>query len=119
MLPFKRLLSSLTLALGLSLPVLAIAELPDNVVWLDVRTAQEFADGHVDGALNIPHTEVSAQAASALPDKEAPIYVYCRSGHRAGLAKASLEALGYTQVLNIGGLTDAEALIEQQSESAE
>ena len=78
-----------------------------EAMWIDVRSTQEFEAGHVDGAHHIPHTEISEKISGVQSDKSAPIYVYCRSGGRAGVAKASLEALGYTNVTNLGGLDDA------------
>lgn len=75
--------------------------------WIDVRTAEEFATGAVSKAINIPHTEIVEKIASVADDKDAPIYVYCRSGNRSGKAKAALEAVGYTNVTNLGGVKDA------------
>jgi phage shock protein E len=82
----------------------------EGAVLLDVRTPEEFAEGHVEGAVNIPHDQIDAQAAEidALQggDKGKPIVVYCRSGKRAGVAKQSLIDGGRTQVTNLGGLSD-------------
>lgn len=82
----------------------------EGAVLLDVRTPEEFAEGHVEGAVNIPHDQIDAQAAEidALQggDKGKPIVVYCRSGKRAGVAKQSLMDGGRTQVTNLGGLSD-------------
>ncbi|WP_300428074.1 rhodanese-like domain-containing protein [uncultured Thalassolituus sp.] len=77
-------------------------------VWIDVRTAQEFSGGHVEGALNIPHGEVGDKVPAIVADKSTPIYLYCRSGNRAGKAKAALESLGYSHVSNLGSLAEAE-----------
>ena len=82
----------------------------EGAVLLDVRTAEEFAEGHVEGAVNIPHGEIDARAAEidALQggDKSTPIVVYCRSGRRSGIAKQSLIDGGRSQVSNVGGLSD-------------
>lgn len=76
--------------------------------WIDVRSAEEFAAEHVSPAVNIPHTEIAARIAEVTTDKDALIYLYCRSGRRSGLAKDALEQAGYTNVVNLGGLQDAQ-----------
>ena len=82
----------------------------EGAVLLDVRSPEEFAEGHVEGAINIPHDQIDAKAAEidALQggEKSKPIVVYCRSGKRAGVAKQSLLDGGRTQVTNLGGLSD-------------
>lgn len=82
----------------------------EGAVLLDVRSAEEFAEGHVDGAVNIPHDQIDARAAEldALQggDKGKPIVAYCVSGRRAGIAKQSLMEQGRTQVTNLGGMKD-------------
>lgn len=72
---------------------------------VDVRTPAEFADGHFKGALNIPVDTVQARM-NEFGDKGRPIVVYCRSGARSGRAQQMLQAAGYTDVTNGGGLTD-------------
>jgi len=75
----------------------------------DVRTAAEYASGHFAGAVNFP---VENLQNNQLPDvaKDTKIYVYCRSGVRAGQAKQILETAGFTAVQNLGGLADVERL---------
>ena len=63
---------------------------------LDVRTPEEFASGHVPGAVNIPYDQVPSRLAEIPKDKE--VVLYCRSGRRAGLAAAELEKAGYTDL---------------------
>jgi phage shock protein E len=75
--------------------------------WIDVRTAEEYQQGHVDVAVNILHTEIATKINNVTSDKDATIYLYCRSGRRASIAEKALEDLGYTQVKNLGGLDDA------------
>lgn len=70
---------------------------------IDVRTPQEFADGHVPGALNIPVSQLP-DIAKAIPSKEAPVIVYCASGNRSGRAMSALKGQGYTGVVNGGGV---------------
>ncbi len=57
--------------------------------------------------MNISYTEISEGIAALTADKDASIYVYCRSGRRSGIAKETLEGLGYTQVVNVGGFEQA------------
>jgi len=77
--------------------------------WIDVRTAEEYNAGHVSGAVNIPYTEIAARIGEVTENKDTPIYVYCRSGRRSGIARETLIAEGFTQVTNLGGLQDAQA----------
>ncbi|MDZ7869302.1 MAG: rhodanese-like domain-containing protein [Rheinheimera sp.] len=72
-------------------------------IWIDVRSAEEFQAGHLEGAVNIVHTDIAAKIASVTQDKNAEIQLYCRSGRRSGLAEAELKKLGFTNVHNAGG----------------
>ena len=74
-------------------------------VLLDVRTRQEYADGHIPGSLNIPLDRIDS-ALEAIPNKETPVFVYCLSGGRSGQAVAHLKKMGYTDVVNIGGISN-------------
>jgi phage shock protein E len=71
---------------------------------IDVRTATEFGAGHIEGAVNISHDQIEAQAAKIKAGKEDPIVLYCRSGARATVALQTLKRLGYTNVLNAGSI---------------
>ncbi len=75
-------------------------------IWIDVRGAAEYQQGHKDGAINIPHTEIGERIQSVTTDKAATIHLYCRSGNRAGIAKATLMRMGYSSVINEGGFAD-------------
>ena len=75
-------------------------------VILDVRAREEYDEGHIPGAIVIPHTEIEAQAAEALPDKGQLILVYCRSGRRGKIAAEALVGLGYTNIREFGGILD-------------
>ena len=75
----------------------------DNAVLLDVRTDEEFSEGHIEGSLNLPIGEID-RAATVIPDKSVPIYVYCRSGNRSARATANLKGNGYASVYDIGGI---------------
>ncbi len=75
-------------------------------VILDVRTEQEYAQGHIPGAILIPDYEISEKAESVLTDKDQLILVYCRSGRRSKNAAAQLEEMGYTRIREFGGILD-------------
>jgi rhodanese-related sulfurtransferase len=74
-----------------------------DALILDVRTAEEFAAGHVPGAVNIPHTQVGARLTELGDDRARPVVVYCESGRRAGMAADVLLNDGYTSVLHLAG----------------
>ncbi|MDY4919827.1 MAG: rhodanese-like domain-containing protein [Phascolarctobacterium sp.] len=76
----------------------------EQFVLLDVRTQEEFASGHIEGAVLLPYDEVEKKAAGLLPDKEKAIIVYCRSGRRSAIAAESLRGLGYKDVRDFGGV---------------
>lgn len=77
----------------------------DSII-LDVRSREEYDQGHIPGAILIPDTEIEAKAADLLPDKDQLILVYCRSGRRSKLAAQSLADLGYTNIREFGGILD-------------
>jgi phage shock protein E len=91
-------------------PAKAKALLATGAAALDVRTTDEFGIEHLDRAVNIPVGELGTRLAEVDKllggDKTKPLVVYCGSGHRAASAKQQLEAAGYTQVVNGGGLRD-------------
>ncbi len=76
-------------------------------VWIDVRSLQEYESDHIVGDIRIAHTTIVEKLAVLYPNKETELHLYCRSGGRAGKAKAALEAAGYTSVQNAGGIADA------------
>lgn len=77
-----------------------------DYVILDVRTTEEFTEGHVPGAVLIPHDEITSRAEEILTDKDRLILVYCRSGRRSKLAAESLLDLGYKNIKEFGGIID-------------
>jgi len=77
-----------------------------NVIILDVRTQEEFNQGHIQDAVLLPDYDIAAKAATVLLDKNAKILVYCRTGRRSALAAKELIAMGYTDVLDFGGIID-------------
>ena len=78
-----------------------------NGQLVDVREPAEYEESHADNAINIPLGEILKADFSKI-DANRPIYVYCRSGKRAGQAKIALEQAGYKNVTNIGGLINWE-----------
>ena len=82
--------------------------LPRNAatIWIDVRTANEYETGHLPGARNINFDQIGARIAEITTDRNTPIALYCRSGRRAGFARQSLEKLGFSNVVNAGGIND-------------
>jgi phage shock protein E len=91
-------------------PALAKLLVEGGALLLDVRSASEFSSGHLDGAVNIAHTQIGEQLAKIRElqdqDPHKPIVLYCRSGQRAGVAKRELQAAGFDRVTNLGGIAD-------------
>ena len=77
-----------------------------SYIILDVRTAQEYSEKHIPGAINIPNETIGAEDIPELPDKEQLILVYCRSGNRSKQASEKLVKLGYTNIVEFGGIND-------------
>lgn len=77
-----------------------------NIILLDVRTPEEYAEKHIPGSILIPVNVIEEEAPLILTDKNNPVFVYCRSGRRSITAAESLIKLGYTQVYNLGGIID-------------
>ena len=100
---FKSYLASLALLL-FSMSSIA------STIWIDVRSEQENRFDSIAGDLNVPHTEIASRIKSITLDKNADIRLYCRSGRRSGIAKQTLESMGYTNVTNSGGISHTRAL---------
>jgi len=75
-----------------------------DFIIVDARTEEEFAEGHIPGAILIPEYEIADRAPAELPDKDQLILVYCRSGRRSKIASQALAELGYTNVKEFGGI---------------
>ena len=84
----------------------ALMEKESSYIILDVRTAQEYSEKHIPGAINIPNETIGTEAIPELPDKEQLILVYCRSGNRSKQASEKLVKLGYTNIVEFGGIND-------------
>ena len=83
-----------------------IMDTEEGYIILDVRTQQEYDEGHIPGAILVPDTEIRAKAEEVLTDKDQLILVYCRSGRRSKLAAEALVELGYTNIKEFGGIID-------------
>ena len=79
-----------------------IEEKDRDYILVDVRTEAEYEAGYIPTAVNIPHTEIEQNPPT--DDRSAFIIVYCRSGGRSGIAKDTLESMGYENVVNFGGI---------------
>ena len=78
-----------------------------NAVLLDVRNPAEYQKGYLQGAINLPQADVDTKAATVVPAKDAPVYVYCRGGREATMATEKLLKQGYTNVHNLGAMENA------------
>ena len=87
-------------------PAQALELMDGDAIILDVRTSEEYATGHVPGAMLLPVDDILAGKTESLPDKEALILVYCRSGNRSKTASNALVEAGYTQIKDFGGIID-------------
>ena len=84
-----------------------------DYVILDVRRADEFAEGHIPGAVNIANDDIGTAEPEQLSDKEQTIYVYCRSGNRSRQAAQKLADMGYKNIVEFGGIIDWTGDIEK------
>lgn len=83
-----------------------------GAVLLDVRTPQEYRDGHAPGSKNIPLQTID-KVTSVVKTKETPLFVYCYSGSRSSQAVNMLKRIGYTNVINIGGISSYTGKVER------
>ena len=90
-----------------------IMETTNGYILLDTRTREEYDQGHIPGALLIPHTEIAQRVEEELPDQDQVILVYCRSGNRSKQASEVLVELGYTNVKEFSGIIDWPYEVEQ------
>lgn len=85
-----------------------IMDTESDYIIIDARTQEEFDEGHIENAILIPEYEIQEKAPELIPDKNALILVYCRSGRRSKIASEALAELGYTNVKEFGGIIDWE-----------
>lgn len=76
-------------------------------VLIDVRSKEEYDSGHIEGAFSMEYSVIQDHIEEITKNKMEKIYLYCRSGRRSGIALQALKALGYKDVINLGGLTEA------------
>ncbi len=84
----------------------ALLEEDQDVILLDVRTKEEFMEKRIPGSVLIPDYDLAELAAQELPDKDATILVYCRTGRRSEASSRQLIEMGYTRVYDLGGIVD-------------
>ena len=85
---------------------IAMIEKEKDYIILDVRRPDEFAEKHIPGAINIPNEIIGTEEIKELPNKKQLILVYCRSGNRSKQASEKLVKLGYTNIVEFGGIID-------------
>ena len=83
-----------------------IMDTEKDYIIVDARTQSEFDEGHIEGAILIPEYEIAKRAEKEIPNKNAIVLVYCRSGRRSKIASEELVKLGYTNVKEFGGIID-------------
>lgn len=110
-----RLILSATLLATLWGTAASGAELPDNAVWIDVRTPGEYNQGHLQQAQLIPFDGIEAGVARLKLPKDTPIYLYCAVGGRAEVAKQRLQAQSYSNVTNVGSLEKAREMANEKT----
>ena len=93
-------------------PDQARRHLAEGALVIDVRTPEEFREGHVRDAINIPLGQVSKGVARLAPDKDRVLLLHCLSGGRSGIATQQLRRLGYSRVFNLGSLARAQSIVE-------
>ena len=90
-----------------------LMEKKKDCIILDVRRPDEYAEGHIPGAINVPNEEIGTAESPELPSKSQLILVYCRSGRRSKEASEKLVKLGYTNIVEFGGIQDYKGEIEK------
>jgi phage shock protein E len=99
----RSILLSLGLLMGMSISMVRAA---DAALWIDVRAPEEYAAGHLPGAINIPYQHIALEIGRVETHKDRAIKLYCGIGVRAQMAKLSLESQGYQHVSNEGGFAN-------------
>ena len=93
--------------------IVQIMDENENYIILDVRTQAEYNQGHIPNAICIPNETIDENVVNKLPDKNQMILVYCRSGNRSKQAAEKLKKLGYTDLIEFGGIIDWKGEIER------
>lgn len=81
-----------------------IMEEESGYLIVDVRRPDEFAEGHIEGAINVPNEEIAEEMPEELPDKDQLLLIYCRTGRRSKEASEKLAKIGYKNVYEFGGI---------------
>jgi len=97
---------------GLSLALACAGTWAKDVV-IDVRTPKEFAADHIEGAINIEHTNIAEEIAKAGVGKDDKVILYCQSGRRSGIALETLKTLGFSKAENAGGIVQARKVLQK------
>ena len=82
-------------------------EMKKGAILIDVRSEAEYQSGFIAGAINIPHDRIAEKIGQTVTDKSTPLYLYCRSGRRVGIAMETLKKLGFFDMVNLGGYNEA------------
>lgn len=77
-----------------------------DIIVLDVRTKEEYNEGHIEGAILIPNEDINDTQPEQLPELNKQILLYCRTGNRSGQASEKLSKIGYTNIYDFGGIQD-------------
>lgn len=83
-----------------------LMEMESGYIIVDVRTQREYEEGHIPNAVCIPNESIDKEPPFLLPNKEQEIFVYCRSGRRSKVAAQKLADMGYTNIVEFGGIID-------------
>lgn len=86
-------------------------------VFIDVRTPEEYAAGHIEGARLLPYQTIGKTIAAVVPDKETPLILYCTVGGRSGIALKTLKKMGYRNAVNGGGYEDLKNRLASQGKA--
>ena len=100
-----------TVLAGLALAMACAGTWAKDVV-IDVRTPQEYAAGHIEGAVNIEYTEIAKEIAKTGATKDDKVMLYCQSGRRSGIALETLKTLGFSKAENAGGIVQARKTLQ-------
>ena len=85
----------------------------EDALLIDVRTAEEFDSGHIEGAKHIPYEEIGVRIGELTDDKSRETVLYCRSGRRSGVAQKTLVDMGFENAINAGGYEELRARLER------
>ena len=84
-----------------------------GAVLVDVRTPEEYRSGHIKGSISVPLDRLEEEIRKAVPGRDTPLYLYCRSGARSGRAVAVLRYMGYSSLVNLGGVMSWRGSLER------